>query len=460
MIFATVGITLLIQTMSSSAITVAFPDITSYFNVSIVTAAWVVTVFQLAMVVTVPLAGKASDTLGRRRIFMFFVLLFTVGSILCAVAPSIYSLILFRVAQGVGAGGFVTSAAGIVADTFPGSRQRSIGFISTILTAGAVLGPNVGGWLTQYYGWRYLFIFAIPWGIAALIAGAILLKPDEATGKAELDIKGAGLGAAALSALIVGLTTLSNSKTSWTWALGLLVMGSVLLLAFLRHERASKRPMIDMEVLRGRPFVAANVFNLAFGFVMGVLTFVPLYAVTVYGASTLQSGVYMTPRTICMFSASIFSSFILVRWGYRKPILIGTLVMILAVSALGLQSKGIAIFGVAFSGITVMLVLLALSGIGHGFAVPAANNACIELMPNRVSTITGMRQTFRNLGMALGVAIGSIGLDSFGSLSRGFQVVLFGTTVLYLLSIPSIFAMPRSPREPSRDKNAVPRAVT
>lgn len=446
LIFGVVIATLLVHGISKDAIAVAFPEITSSFGVSIVLAGWVLTIFQLAMIVSIPIAGKASDAIGRKRTFMFVVLVFTIGSFLSAIAPNIYWLILFRAVQGAGAGGFITSASGIIADTFPEKRQRYIGFITTIMTVGAVLGPNVGGWLTESFGWESIFWLATPWGIGALIAAAVLLKPDRTVKKPVFDVKGAGFLACALVALMVGLTSLGGSaQVSWPLAVAFITLGLMFSLVFIRHERGGQNPMIDLELLRGRPFVAANTFNLVFGFTTGALVLLPLYAISVYGVSTLESGLIVTPRAAAMMGASIITSFMLLRWGYRKPMMLGTILMIVATVFLALELDRIAVPGGTLSGVGVMVAVIALSGFGHGLIVPAANNACIELLPDKVSTITGLRQTIRNIGHALGIAVATIVLDNSGSLAQGFRVFFLGMAIVTVITIPFIFAMPRSP---------------
>jgi EmrB/QacA subfamily drug resistance transporter len=449
LIFGVVILTILIQSMSGSAVAVAFPQITTSFNVSVALAGWVLSIYMLATIITLPLSGKASDALGRKRTFMFFVLLFTVGSFLCAIAPNIYWLILFRVIQGAGGGGFMTSATGIMADTFPQSRQRMIGLLVSTVSVAWILGPNVGGWLTESFGWRSIFWFAIPMGIVAVVSGVALMKPDAKMRAVQLDIKGAGILAISLGTFMSGLTTIGDrtSTSSWALAIGLIVLGAALMIIFLRHERGARNPIIDLVVLRGRPFMAANVYNIIFGFDMGVLTLLPLYAVTVHGASTIESGLIVTPRAVGMLASSIVSSLVLVRWGYRKPMIVGVSLIIAACLVFALESQRASTAGILLGGIAVTLIAITISGLGHGISSPAANNACIELMPGRVSTITGVRITGRHVGQALGIAIASVVLDSFGSLARGFEFVFFGTALVSLITIPCAFAMPRSPSD-------------
>lgn len=449
LIFGVITVALLTQSTSGSAIAVAFPQITSSMGASVALTGWVLSIYFLAQLIVVPISGKASDSLGRKRTFMFFVALFTAGSVLSAISPNVYLLILSRLIQGFGAGGFITSATGIIADNFPESRQRLIGLIVSIYSVGMVLGPNVGGWLTESFGWRWVFWFAVPFGVAVLIAGAFLLKPDGKMVKTHLDTTGAGLFAASIGAILIGLTSLAEQGegASWAIAAALLLFGVVFAYVFLRHEGRVDSPMIEVEVLRGKSFASANIFNVIFGINMGVLTFLPLYVVTVYGASTVESGFIVTPRALGLMAGSIVSSFLLVRWGYRRPMLAGMVLMIIAFVFFGLRASGINATGAIFGGIGLMLVGVTLSGAGNGFSSPAANNACIELMPDRVSTITGVRNAGRNLGVALGITVTSVVLDSLGSLNRGFEFVFFGGALISLLSIPCILAMPRSPSD-------------
>jgi len=250
--------------------------------------------------------------------------------------------------------------------------------------------------------------------------------------------------------LIVALTSLGGETPGgipWAGIAGLFGLATAFMIAFIRHEWRAENPIIDVQILRGRPFMAANIFNVAFGFMFGTLTFLPLYTVAAYSASTLESGLFMTPRAIGMMATSIISSFLLVRWGYRKPMIIGTSVLALSLVLLGLEPKGVSLLSLTMGGTATMLVVMAISGIGQGTVMPAANNACLELMPDRISTITGLRATCRNIGTAIGLALASITLGGSSNLGRGFQFVYFGTALVVLMTIPSIFAMPRSPSD-------------
>ncbi|MBI2853412.1 MAG: MFS transporter [Chloroflexi bacterium] len=452
LVFATVSLALLVTAVGATAIAVAFPEITAYFNVSIVLAGWVLSAGILSGVATVPIAGKASDALGRKRTFMFLLVVFIVGTFLCAIAPNIYLLILFRLVQGIGAGSIFAACTSIAAETFPETRQRYVSLVISMSLVGMLLGPSVGGWLTESFGWRYIFWFLIPWGVLTLVAAAFLMKPDREVQKVSLDLRGAVLFATSLSAMMVGITIIGDGrgKTVWLAGVGMLALGAGLLFGYLKQEKRVTNPLVDPEVLVRRPFLAANIFNLIYGMVGGVITLIPLYAVTIYGMSTLQSGLALTPRTAGAMITSVVSSFLLVRWGYRKPLLVGSSVMILSFLLLSLEAPRMTVMGASISGVTIMLIVVAASGLGGGVTMPAASNACIELWPERVGMIAGVASTCRNAGAAFGVAMASVVLGMSGSFSRGFYFVFIGSAVAMAVGAIVVFALPRSPADISQ----------
>lgn len=446
-VFATVALALLLNAISMTAPSVAFPLITSSFDSSLVLSAWVLSVYQLAATAAMPLAGKAGDMLGRKPTIMASLALFTAGSLFCAIAPNIYLLILSRFIQAVGGGSFLPLAAGAVADEFPRSTQRAIGLFTSIGPLGSIIAPNLGGWMAQSFGWRSLFWLNVPLGVILLAAAARLLKTTPRQ-RDNIDLAGAALFTGSVFAFMAGLGAAGNTEEPAAKVLSGLLLGAgiVLIITFLRHERNTKDPVIDLEVLTKRPFLAANIYNFAFGAcILGIMSLVPLYGVSLYGMSTLQSGFVLTPRSAAIMAVSIVSSMFLTRWGYRRPILIGTGMMVLSLFLLGLEPSG-QILGMQMSSVTLLMLIMALSGVGMGLAAPASNNACIELMPHRIATITGVRGMFRQTGGAIGIAISSLLLESLDSMALGFTVVFIGLAVFFLMTIPFVFAMPGGPR--------------
>ena len=450
LIFATVCLGLILVGINATAISVAFPVITSSFNASLVEAGWILSIYQLVSIAAMPLAGKASDAFGKKFIFMISLSLFTLGSGLCIIAPNIQLLIFFRLIQGIGGGALFPVATGIVAEAFLDKRQQFIGLTSSIYPVGQIIGPNLGGWLVTAFGWRSIFWFTAPFGIVILVLSAFLPKSGERS-EETIDLVGAGLLISSIFAFLIGLSQLSHveSKDSWVYSGLLLLAGAGLMFALIRHISKAKAAIIDWRVLKEKPFLAANIYNFVCGaFYFGISSFVPLYAVSIYSMSSLGSGLILTPWSVGVMIAAAVTSFSLVRWGYRQPLVIGTSLVAIGLSILAMESRGINILGVQFSSTALLLGTTFLLGIGTGIALPAANNACIELMPNRVASITGVRSMFRNIGGALSITITSLLLTNIGNMARGFTTAFFGLAAVTLVTIPAIFSMPKGSGEP------------
>jgi Na+/melibiose symporter-like transporter len=286
-------------------------------------------------------------------------------------------------------------------------------------------------------------------GVIVFFAILFILKPGKAEG-GKLDLTGAGLFSGMLSAFLIALSQIGSARTTTSWIVFclLIIMAGSLLYFFLRHERRAKEPIIDLEVLKGKPFQAANYFNFLYGMaVLGVMAYIPLYAISVFGMTTLQSGLILTPRSVGTMVASFVTSMFLPKWGYRGPMVAGTIIGIISLVLLGCEFSGLDFLGIHLSGTWVLGIVLFISGVGMGATAPAANNACIELMPKRVATITGVRGMFRQSGSAFSIALASLVLENFTAMNTGFRVVFFGLAAVCLMSMPFIFAMPRSAKD-------------
>lgn len=272
-----------------------------------------------------------------------------------------------------------------------------------------------------------------------------------------MDLTGAGLLMGALTALLIAFSEIGNIEESASWLLpGLLFAASIGLFAlFIRHEGKDKNPIIELQLMKEKPFLAANLFNFLFGMVvLGIMNFIPLYATSVYGLTTLQSGLILTPRSIGMIAASTVTSLFLTRWGYRWPMLIGTGAVVLSLLIIGAATPVTRLLGIQLNGIVFLSVLMFITGLGMGMTSPAANNACIDLMPSRVATITGVRGMFRQAGGAINIAVISLLLNNTGDIAQGFTEVFFGMVVIMVLLTPTIYAMPKGPEQPQAEKAA------
>jgi EmrB/QacA subfamily drug resistance transporter len=444
LVFGLIATALLLGSIAGSSVSVAFPVMITALNTSLILAGWVLSINQLIGTAAMPIAGKAADIFGRKSIFIASISLFTVGSLFCALSPNIGLLILSRAVQALGMGGLMPSASGIVADYFPKTRQQMLGLFTSIFPIGQIIGPNVGGWLVEEFGWRSIFWVNVPCGIL-IVAIAIWMLKKGLKQETKLDLTGTGLFSGGLFAIMVGLSEIGSSSLPGFLIPVLFTFGAALIISFVFWEKRVKEPIIDMSVLTQKPFLAANIYNFIYGgCVLGIMSLIPLYGVSVYALSTLQSGLILTPRSIGMIIMSTMTSISLPRWGYRWPMIFGTIVTVSTFIFLALEPDGFTFNRITVSGVTLLFIFLAFLGLGSGTAAPAANNACIELMPDRISTIIGIRGMFRQCGGAIGIAVATLILHNVDSMMTGFRIVFFCSAGLMALVIPCIFMMPKS----------------
>jgi EmrB/QacA subfamily drug resistance transporter len=443
--FANISLGILMASLDVTMVAVAFPHFTRELGTNILWAGWTMSIYTLAMTMVMPLAGKLSDSLGHRRIFLFSMILFTGSSALCGIAPNIYILILLRFFQGIGGGSFLPSATGIVSELFPENRQRYIGLLTSVFPIGGIIGPNLGGWIVERYSWRYIFYINVPIGIVLLVVGWLFLQGTQAKGRLQIDYRAAAIFMAGIFLMMLGLNSIAeySGTVARLLASACILVGIALIWSFLRFQRKSSHPILDTTLLESRPFLAANVFNLLMGMTsFGVFSFIPLYAVSVYGFSALGSGMILTPRSVGGIAAAALTSFALTRWGYRRPLIWGLILASLTTSLLGLGLLAWGWVGGMVGKIAFLGILMLIGGVGMGMMMPPSNNACIELMPDKVATITGLRGMFRTVGGILGISFITMILHLSSDPVIGFRVAFCSYGLGMLMGLPLIFMMP------------------
>jgi EmrB/QacA subfamily drug resistance transporter len=437
--------------IDGTAVAVAFPNFIRDFGTNVLWAAWTISIYLVAVTSVMPLMGKLSDSLGRKKVFLISLILFTTSSLACGLAPNIYILVAFRFLQGIGGASFLPTAAGIVSDEFPEHRERAIGLFTSIFQMGAIVGPNLGGWIVSRYSWRYIFYINLPIGIGLIVLILILLEDSERVRRPHIDFAGASLFFGAMLFLMLGLNFVAEnfSVSSLLLTILFLVVSFSCLYLFSRQEKKDANPILDVVLLRSKPFLAANLCNMIAGAgVFGVFAFIPLFATSAYKLSTLVSGMILTPRSLAIIPASIVTSFLLKRSGYRRPMLLGMIIISFATILLG-QEPGLWRMTGIHLGIAESIALIVMvSGVGIGIFYPASNNACIELMPEKVATITGLRGMFANVGGALGISLITIILHLSSTPASGFRIAFTSFGIGLLLTIPLVFLMP-----PGRSRN-------
>jgi EmrB/QacA subfamily drug resistance transporter len=301
---------------------------------------WVVTAYLLTSTVTVPVYGKVSDLYGRRPLLMIGIVLFILGSALSGLSQEMWQLILFRGLQGLGAGALFPIALAVIGDLFtPAERGKYQGLFGAVFGVAFLLGPGLGGYLTDTLSWHAVFYVNVPIGIVALIVIAALLPNVKKEGaRPQIDYVGTATLVGGLVPILVALTIAENGDWSNPWVWGLIVLGVVLLVSFVLAERRAAEPIIPLHLFRNRTFSASMVaiFLATFGFGAAII-FLPLYYQVVQGASATESGYKLLPFLVGLIFSSIVSGQIVARRGtYKWVLLIG---MALLTIGLGLMTQ-------------------------------------------------------------------------------------------------------------------------
>ncbi len=449
LIFAIVSIALFMSSLDGTIVATGLPTLRHALHAGLNWTAWTMTGYQLGLVIAFPIAGRVADNVGRKRVFVAAAILFTTSSLLCGFAPNIGMLIGLRVAQAAGAAAFMPAASGMVMEAFGENRHRALGLFSSIFPLGALVGPIVGGIILATWSWRGLFLVNVPIGLVFTILAWRFL-PSSASQGGRPDFVGALLLGGGVLGLMLAITDAGNSAvglTSPACAFPLLfavVCGWV----FMRHCTRAEHALIPVHLLRGRVFAATNAVNLVWGAcAIGFGSLVPLFAEDRYGLTPLASGTLLTARAIGEIMLAVFAAVLIHRTGYRVPIIFG-----IALIAGGLAM--IASRPELVSPYVWLTVGACVTGLGTGLSAPAANNASIELAPDDVGAITGLRGAARQGGAIIGIALVTSVAAHTGHEIQSLTKAFFILAVLLLCMVPVVFLVPDGRRH-SADAGAL-----
>jgi EmrB/QacA subfamily drug resistance transporter len=362
---------------------------------------WVVTAYLLTSTISVPLYGKISDLYGRKNVFQIAILIFLAGSVLSGAAGSMTQLILFRAIQGAGGGGLMALAQAIIGDIVsPRDRGKYQGYLGAVFAFSSVIGPLVGGFLTDHLSWRWVFYVNLPVGAVALVVTSIVLKLPFRRVQHRIDYTGSALIMGAASLLLL-VTVWGGDTYPWGSAtiLGMTAGGFVLLALFFYQEGRAEEPIIPLRLWRNPVFSVATGLEFLVGLAMfGSIIFLPLFLQTVGGASATNSGLLILPLMLGIMTTSIGSGRMITRTGrYKIFPIIGTALMTLGLYLLSTM-------GVGTSRLVSSLYMVVLGG-GMGLIVQVMVIAVQNSVEHRdLGTATGVETFSRSMGGAFGVA--------------------------------------------------------
>ncbi len=374
---------------------------------------WAVTVYLLTSTISGPIYGKLSDLYGRRPIIIFAVSLFLISSALCGLAQEMWQFILFRGLQGLGGGAVFPVALAVIADLYtPAERGKYLGLFGAVFGLSSLVGPGLGGVITDNFGWHWIFFINVPIGLISLFILWRLLpaikRPDAGR---NIDYLGAAVFAAAIATFLIGLTNKTGTHlvngapvaNDWTEPVvgGLMALGLVLGAVFLWIESRAKEPIVPLDLFRLRTFTisVAATFLAAFGFFNAII-FLPRWFQSVAGASATESGYNLLPLLAGMIVAAIVSGQIVARVGRYKLLMVGSLAL-LAVSLFLMTNLR------ATTDRPILWLWMVLAGLGIGPSLAVftliVQNA---VQPDRIGVATSSLTFFQQIGGTVGLTLG------------------------------------------------------
>src|SRR5712671_3993182 len=391
------------EVLDTTVVNVSLPHIAATMSATIDEATWVLTSYLVANAIILPMTGWLASTFGRKRLLMMSVTGFTISSFLCGIAPNLGSLIAFRILQGATGGALQPLSQAVLLESFqPHERGKAMGFWGLGIVVAPIIGPVVGGWLTDSYSWRWVFYINLPVGIASIIMTNLFIFDPPYLRRVAQKVDYWGIGM-----LVVGIGALQyvldkGQEADWFADRGILalsIVSGVTLLVLLYHEWTTEHPIIDLRVFKERSYATGVFLMTMLGFVLyGTLVLLPVMLQTLLGYPSLQAGIAMAPRGMGSLVMMPIVGFLTSKIDVRKLLATGFFVAgftLIWLGQLNLQAGYWDIFWPQ---------LLQGTGMALTF-VPLTTVAMDPIPRERMGNATSLFNLMRNIGGSIGIAI-------------------------------------------------------
>jgi len=401
-----VQIGVLMSTLDAGIVAVSMPTIMGQFHARVTMIQWIVLAYLVVITVTLLPFGRLADMYGRKQIYTLGFIIFTGGSALCGASGGVEQLALFRALQALGASMLMANGMAITSAVFPArERGKALGIGGTVVATGTTIGPTIGGLITQWLGWRWIFYVNIPVGVIGVVMAILVLRNKEITpalsSRPRFDLAGALIAALGLLALLLALSGVDQIGLPEDATPALYGVAVLALLAFVLVERRVREPMIELGLFQSKLFaLGSGAGLLAFLAISANAFLLPFYLQLILHYPPSQAGLLMTPTSLVIAVVAPISGWLSDRMGARL------------LSSLGLAVVCFALFSLSrlnmASGYGDVVLRLVLLGLGQGMFQSPNNSSVIGSVPReRYGIAAGFMSMMRNLGMVMGTALAS-----------------------------------------------------
>lgn len=386
--------------LDSSIVNVAIPKMMTIFGAAETQIQWVLTGYMLTMSIVIPLTGYLTDRFGGKNIYVFALVVFTIGSALCGLATSTNTMIAARVIQAIGGGMIMPVGMTMLFQTVPlEKRGVALGFWGIAAMAAPAIGPTLSGYIVQYMDWRLIFTINIPVGIIGVTLAILLLKDSPKHYGKKFDIWGAVTSALGLYSLLLGLDKVSENGWMSPYTITLLAIALFSLTAFVFIELNHPEPLLDLRVTKNFPFTLSLIINTVTTIAMfGAIFLMPIYMQSLRGYSAMQSGMMMLPQAIITGVMMPISGKLFDRYGAKWLTIIGLTIVTgctFMLSRLTLDTP-----------YNTVMLIMAVRGFGNGLAMMPMQTEGMNSVPHHMTArATALNTTLRQVSGSLGIAI-------------------------------------------------------
>jgi EmrB/QacA subfamily drug resistance transporter len=430
LVLVSIGVGTFMSALDGSVVNTLLPVMSRALGTSVADIEWVSTIYLLVVSGLLLGVGRAGDIYGNKRMYVAGFAVFVVGSALCGIAPGASALVALRGVQAVGAAMLFANSPAILTKSFPPEeRGKALGALGTFTYLGLTVGPSLGGWLADTFGWRSVFYINVPVGIVAVALAVKFIAHDRPEGRKEtFDFTGAALFMIGLVAILAALN--EGHAVGWGSAriVGLFVAGVILLGLFVQVEKKRESPMLDLTLFRSRVFSATTTSALLnYCCVYSVLFVIPFLLIQARGLSPQQTGIVLTAQPIVMAIVAPISGSMSDRIGSRIPAATGMLILTIGLVMLA--------FFVTNGSLMEIAAALGVIGLGVGMFVSPNNSALMGSAPRaRQGIAAGVLATARNAGMVMGIGISGAVLTTVMTKAAGSSGLVAGARAALFVS--------------------------